>query len=437
MPGLKEKIARAGVVGAGGAGFPSAFKLTDGIDTILINAVECEPLLKTDYYILKTYRQRLEQTIEKLLEMKLAKECVIAIKEHSAHTLGIQSGAFCSGGSYWVIDNIYPAGDELVLIADVLGRSVGSGQLPISQGVVVYNLETLYNIANAMEDIPVTHKFLTVGGASGRTYVVKTPIGTPLQVIVDGLGITLDDSMAVIDGGPMMGNIVGRDAVVTKTTKGYLILPETSKTVALKRMNRSTELKRASSACCGCRMCTDLCPRHLLGHDIEPHKIVKMVANGVTDARVYLGAFSCSSCGVCDKIACCQGLSPRSVFASVKTELVQAGIKPPKREITPLSQREYRRVPTGRIVRRMGLDKYDRNDFFFLEISPDSVTINVKQHIGKAYPVAVRVGDCVKRGDVLVTDDGGLGAVVHASIDGRISQITERAVSIDGSDRSH
>lgn len=437
MSGLKEKIAKAGVVGAGGAGFPSAFKLADGIDTILINAVECEPLLKTDFYILKTYRERLEQTVAKLLEMKIAKACVIAIKEHNAHALGIESGEFCSGGSYRVLDNIYPAGDELVLIEDVLGRSVGSGQIPISQGVVVYNLETLYNIANALEDIPVTDKFLTVGGATGRTYVVRTPIGTPMLAIMDALGIVLDDTLAVIDGGPMMGNIVDRQAVVTKTTKGYLVLPKQSKTVSLKLRNRNMELKHASSACCGCRMCTDLCPRHLLGHDIEPHKIVKMVANGVTDARVYLGAFSCSGCGVCDKIACCQGLSPRSVFASVKAELAQAGIKPPKREITPLAVREYRRVPTQRVVRRMGLDKYNRDDFSYVELPSDSVTINLKQHIGKAYPVCVKVGDSVKRGDALVTDDGGLGAVVHASIDGQITQITERAVSIGGSNRGH
>ncbi len=435
---LKEQIAQAGVVGAGGAGFPSAFKLADGIETILINGVECEPLLKTDFYLYAAERTYLEKTLETLVEQSGAKEGVLAIKRHAAELLEIDAHTFGKSCRYAVIDNIYPAGDELVLIEEALGKCVGSGKLPISQGVVVYNLETLYNIGKALEGIPVTEKYVTIAGRTDKTFVLKVPVGTSLSYLLEQVGIVLSEDDAIIEGGPMMGKLCARDTVVTKTTKGYLILPKDSTIVTSRKVNLNVALKRASSACCGCRMCTDLCPRHLLGHAIEPHKIVKTVAQGIQDIKVFQGAFMCSSCSVCDTIACCQGLSPRMVFASVKGELVKQGLRPAPQDVKPRAERPYRRIPTGRILRRLGVEKYNRDTYEYMQLSnPKQVEVCLRQHIGGLYPLAVKVGDTVKTGDPLVTQGEGLGAYIHASIDGTITEITEKAVKIVESNRNH
>lgn len=435
---LKEQISRAGVVGAGGAGFPSAFKLADGIQTVLINGVECEPLLKTDFHLYATARSFLEETLERVVAQCGAKEGVLAIKRHAAQELGIEEHSFGKACRYAVIDNIYPAGDELVLIEEALGKTVGSGKLPISQGVVVYNLETLYNIGNAMEGKVVTEKFVTIAGRTEETTVLKVPVGTSLKYLLEQAGISLTEEDAVIEGGPMMGKLCGRDAVVTKTTKGYLILPKTSSVVTHRRMNQSAMLKRASSACCGCRMCTDLCPRHLLGHDIEPHKIVKTVAQGIQNTKVFQGAFMCSSCSVCDTIACCQGISPRMVFASVKGELIKQGLRPEPKDVQPREERILRRVPTQRILRRLGVQQYDRQEYTYIEPPcPKEVEIPLRQHIGGLYPLAVQAGDKVKQGEPLTKPGDGLGALIHASIDGTVAEITEKAVKIVESNRNH
>ncbi|MCI9626764.1 MAG: hypothetical protein HFI90_08270 [Clostridia bacterium] len=435
---LQEQISRAGVVGAGGAGFPSAFKLAEGIETVLINGVECEPLLKTDFHLYAAQRAFLEGTLETVVEQSGAKEGVLAIKRHAAELLGISAHSFGKSCRYTVIDNIYPAGDELVLIEEALGKTVGSGKLPISQGVVVYNLETLYNIGNAMAGKPVTEKFVTIAGRTEKTTVLKVPVGTSLSYLLEQADLTLTEEDAIIEGGPMMGKLSGADAVVTKTAKGYLILPKDSSVVMRRKLNQRVALSRAASACCGCRMCTDLCPRHLLGHDIEPHKIVKTVAQGIQNTKVFQGAFLCSSCSVCDTIACCQGLSPRMVFAGVKGELAKQGMRPEPKDVKPRQERTFRRVPTQRILRRLGVWQYDRDDYTYLEPPrPQEVEIPLRQHIGGLYPLAVKVGDRVKTGDPLTAQGEGLGALIHASIDGTVTEITEKAVKIVESNRSH
>ena len=147
MQTLKELIQKAGVVGAGGAGFPTHVKLADGIETILVNGTECEPLLKTDFYLLSKEAYRLEKALEKLVDITGAKQGVIGIKKHTAELLGMEEEKQVSKKiSYKFTGNVYPSGDEIVLIQETLGKAVPGGKLPISVGVVVLNVETLYNI---------------------------------------------------------------------------------------------------------------------------------------------------------------------------------------------------------------------------------------------------------------------------------------------------
>lgn len=431
---LKNKILSAGVIGAGGAGFPTHVKFCDGMETILINGTECEPLLKTDFHLLKEYGERLEEVLNLLVEKTGAKRAVIGIKKHTGQLLGIADGKTIGRVTYKHTADIYPAGDELVLIKETLGLTVPAGNLPISVGVVVLNVETLLNIGNALSGKGVYEKYLTVGGNTGKTYVLKAPVGTPVSHIFESLGITVPENHVVLDGGPMMGKIINHNtAVVTKTTKGLLIIDENTLCIQLKRRDYNKAVLHASSNCCGCRMCTDLCPRYLLGYPIEPHKAIAAVSNKIEDNKTFKGAFYCSDCGVCRTIACTQNLMPSLVFQRIKSELAKNGMRAEAvSESPPRPFREYRKIPVKRIINRLGISKYFRDEYEFKEISEaKKVFIGLKQHIGAPAVAVVKDGDKVKAGQLIAcAPEKALGTNIHSSVDGTVYSCTEAGITI-------
>ena len=366
---IKDKIEKAGVVGAGGAGFPSHIKILENIDTILINGVECEPLLKTDFHLIKTYKKELFEALNSLCDDLNIKSGVIAIKKHTAELLNIKDGENDKKAGFKIVKDIYPAGDEIVLIKEALGKNVPAGNLPSSVSVVVFNVETLLNIKNALSDIPVTEKYLTIGGNTDKAYVIKVPIGTPVLYIFERLGIFVPENNLVLDGGPMMGKIINhKTAVITKTTKGLLIIDKNTFCIRQKLTNLGSAVNRAAGSCCGCRMCTDMCPRYLMGYPIEPHKILQAFPK-TSENKTHKGAFYCSGCGVCEAIACPQNISPNKLFANIKSKLIKDEIKPERYEYSnPLSVREYRKIPASRIVDRLGIRKYYREEFDYIEV---------------------------------------------------------------------
>ncbi len=434
MQELKKMILEAGVVGAGGAGFPTHVKFAENIQTVLINGAECEPLAKTDFYLLREYGKELTEALNYIVEKVGAKNGVIGIKKHTGEELGIADGATDRKVSYKHLPDIYPAGDEIILIKEALGLDVPGGNLPISVGVVVLNVETLFNIKNAVSGKGVYEKFLTVGGETDKTYVLKVPVGTPVKHIFESLKIKVPSNHEVIDGGPMMGNIINPEtAVVTKTTKALLIIDENTLCIKIKKKNLSRAINQASSNCCSCRMCTDLCPRYLMGYPIEPHKIISAVSNGVADSKTFLGAFYCSNCGVCRTVACPQNLLPSLVFSKVKNELSKHGLRANVMEKTvPSTLREYRKIPVSRVIMRLGIKKYDRSFFEFKEI-PNSkkVSIPLKMHIGAPCVSLVKAGDKVKAGQLIASaPEKALGTSLHASISGTVEVSNESCIVI-------
>ena len=158
---LCEKLKRAGVVGAGGAGFPTYAKIGEGIDTVILNCAECEPLLKPHRQLLQKHAGVVLKGLDLLRESVGASRAIVALKP--SYTAAAEAACAeldsypCLTLSY--LPEIYPAGDEIVLIQETTGRTVGPGQLPRSVGVCVFNVETAYNAARAAENIPVTHNF--------------------------------------------------------------------------------------------------------------------------------------------------------------------------------------------------------------------------------------------------------------------------------------
>ena len=163
---LKRLMKDAGIIGAGGAGFPSYAKLAEGADTLLINGAECEPLLYTDYMILKRELSLVLSGINAVLENTDISRAVLAIKAHTAKRLSYKDGEMLDDNiKVKVLPDVYPIGDEVSLIYEALGRLVNPASLPITVGVIVYNVETMYNLGRFIRfGEPVLNKWLTVGG---------------------------------------------------------------------------------------------------------------------------------------------------------------------------------------------------------------------------------------------------------------------------------
>ena len=170
------------------------------------------------------------------------------------------------------MESFYPAGDEQTLVAEVTGQAVPPAGIPLDVGCVVSNVATMLSIADAMEGKPFIWKYLTVSGLVREPSVIHVPVGTSYADCIALAGGVSDENHIVVCGGPMMGKRMTRtqaaDACITKTTSGILLLPDIGPIAAAEKISVEHMKNRARSACIQCSQCTDLCPRHLLGH---PH----------------------------------------------------------------------------------------------------------------------------------------------------------------------
>ncbi|MCM1174525.1 MAG: 4Fe-4S dicluster domain-containing protein [Blautia sp.] len=433
---LKKIAKESGIVGAGGAGFPSYAKMTDKADTVILNCVECEPLLKLHKQLLASHAEEIVRMLDEVRETFGAEEAVIGIKNEHRHTIQILEEVLKDYDKVRIcaVRPTYPMGDEVILIYEATGRVIKPGGLPIDEHVVVYNTETMYNLYRAVHlGKPVTDKLVTIVGEIENPVTVNIPIGTTVGEAVSLAGKITVRNPAFIMGGPMMGRPGTANTVITKTTNAIIILSEDHKVVM--RMNKNLELERrkAASSCCQCRTCTEMCPRHALGHPIEPHRIMRAAANHDTsDLSVYMNTAYCSSCGLCENYACPQGLSPRSVIAEFKNGLRAAGIRGEKPEIADVvSDRELKKVPVTRLKARLGLMEYDV-PAPLTDKAPNvkRVRILMSQHIGAPARPSAAEGSTVKKGQKIADASEGLSVAIHASIDGIVEKVSEKEIVI-------
>ena len=436
---LQEKLRVGGVVGAGGAGFPSYAKLNKNADTIILNCAECEPLLKLHRQLLEKHAYEIMKTFSLVADTVGAQDAIIGIKKSYVQTIKAlqQHIEEFPKVKIHLLDEVYPMGDEVVLIYEATGRVVRPGGLPIEQGVIVFNVETIYNVYRALEkQMPVTDKYVSVVAEVSKPVTVRVPIGCTLDQVVEQAGeITTKDAVYFV-GGPMMGRIGNGSDPVTKTTNAILVLPKDHCIVMKKQRTSSIDLKRAASICCQCNSCTDLCPRNNLGHPIDPARFMRAAANGdFRDLNPYLDSHFCCSCGVCEMYACPQSLAPRTLLLDMKNGLRKAGVRPAQgvEPIPVQPSREYRKVPEERLMARLGLTKYDKDaPLDETLVSIPKVKILLSQHIGAPAVPCVNVGDTVAKGDVIAKPaEGKLGACIHASISGTVKAIADGCISIE------
>ena len=439
---FSDLLRSAGVVGAGGAGFPTYVKASSRAETVIVNAAECEPLLHKDVELLSRHTEDMLDGLELLMKSVGAAKGIVGLKRKHSSTLKIVETAAArrKGISVCALDDFYPAGDEYCLVYETTRRIIPPGGLPLDAGAVVCNVETLFNAARAAKN-PVTEKYLTVTGEVKNPVTLKLPVGTLFSEAIKLSGTTPDESMAIIDGGPMMGRIVTDfSEPVTKTTGGLIVLPKKHPLIVRKSEPRPVFSKIGRSACDQCSFCTQLCPRYLLGYAIEPHRAMRSLMFNPGDAPMHNEyGLLCCDCGLCTLYSCPEGLNPKSVCSASKSDLRAKGVAFKNSSVKLLQNsgphplREYRKTPVSRLVARLGLTKYKERKTAFSEseYKPGLVRLLLSQHVGTAARPVVKAGDSVSRGMVVAdVKREELGVPVHASISGVVSEINSRYIEI-------
>ena len=448
---LCQAVQAAGVIGAGGAGFPTHVKLAAQVDTVIANGAECDPLLQCDQRLMERHAAEIVRGVQAAMKATGARRGILALKEEyvgarAALQRVVDSAEHRSDLSLLLMESRYPAGDEFVLVYEATGRLVPEAGLPLHVGCLVQNVQTLFNITRAAEGTAVTHRLLSVVGAVARPTSLWAPLGTAIREVLAWAGgvqpprwsgRTADD-YAVVIGGPMMGRLAqDLDEPVTKTTSGLLVLPRDNPVVRSLSRSHSAWVKRGMSTCDQCRDCTDLCPRHLLGHELRPHEVMRAINYGLSrPADKITAAVLCCECRLCEAYACPLGLSPMAYYRSIKEQLrAQGWVNDVHKrdDLIAHPMREYRLVPTKRLIARLGLTEWEEQTCPLDEgnYCPAQVTIPLNQHIGAPAKPVVSVGDRVAVGDPIARiPEGKLGANVHASIAGRVADIDPTAIRI-------
>ena len=447
---LTEAIKQAGIVGAGGAGFPTHVKLAAKAEYFIVNAAECEPLIETDKFLMRQRAEDLIRGVELISGELGATKKYIALKAAYKTEIAILEEAIAKAKAdikLHKMDYFYPAGDEQVIVCEITGKSVPERGIPLAVGAVVDNVGTVLNIVDSLEGKPVIDKYLSVVGEVREPVMLHVSVGTPVTECVKAAHPTLS-KYAVVMGGPMMGKVYSSDEeiaklTITKTDGNIIVLPRDHYLVGSADLAVGHMKNRARSACIQCRMCTDMCPRYQTGHNMRPHMVMRnlyredIIESNEEFLRAFGDAANCSECGVCEMFACPMQLSPRKANQYIKGKLRERGIDVPKLE-KPVArpERELRKVPTNRLAARLGLSKYygRRLQDGVIELTPEEVTIPLKQHIGAPASAVVKEGDKVKKGQLIgEMAEGKLGANVHASIDGVVvkvdSNVTVRGVA--------
>ncbi len=430
---LSDSIRENGVVGSGGAGFPTAIKLSAKAGTYIVNAAECEPLLHKDKELLKHYSGPVLKGLQMAMKMVGATRGVIGIKEKYEDVIESLSRQLPPAVEICPLSDTYPAGDEFILVYEVTGKVIPPGGLPKDVGAVVNNVETLINIAQGK---PVTHKYLTVAGAVKEPVTLRVPVGMTYGEVLQAAGGALVERFEVLVGGIMMAKMApDLDEVVTKTTGGLIVLPHEHPLLDRYRLEWKHIDRIGKSACDQCSYCTELCPRYLLGHPIEPHKAMRALCFAPDKDPMIMGTLYCCECNLCSLFSCPEALDPKNVCVHDKVIARENGLRwsGDLTAIVPHPLASERRIPTKRLMSRLGLNVF-RNVGPLDEkpLKPGRVSIPLKQHAGAPSNPVIKAGDKVKEGQLIATiPDKALGANIHASITGKVTEVNNISIIIE------
>ena len=433
---LNEQIFNAGVVGAGGAGFPTHVKANSKVEYLLANGAECEPLLHKDYELMKHFAPEIVSGIKLMMRQTEAVKGYFGIKTKNSTAIeAVDKEIDGTAVEMSFLGDFYPSGDEYELVYESTKRLIPPHGIPLDVGCIVNNVETLYNIHNAEKGIPVTKKMVTVAGAVSNPVTFWAPIGMSFSELLKIAGGATVNEFGVFVSGLMMGKLsFNLDEVVTKTTAGIIILPREH--YLIKRMERPvSDMNRiGKSACDQCSYCTEFCPRYLLGYDVQPHKVMRSLVFTTSGESVWNQyADLCCACGICSLYACPEDLYPREACVQGKSVLAKQGASYEQTKpvnVHPI--KEGRRVPLKQLMKKLNVSNYNMpTPFIQPELSPERVKIQLKQHVGEPAEPCVSQGQEVEAGTLIANiNTSRLGAKIHSSISGIVEEITSKYIVI-------
>ena len=290
---LRERIRDAGMVGMGGATFPTHVKLSPPaekpIDTLILNGVECEPYLTADHRLMLEETERILTGVAIFQRVLGVEKAFIGIEANKPDAIEVMSKA-CAGRGIEVVplEVKYPQGAEKQLIAAITGREVPSGGLPMDVGVVVQNVGTAAAVADALEHgRPLVERIATITGpALSEPKNLRIRVGMSLQHLVDVCGGLKGDPAKIIMGGPMMGSAqLSLEAPAVRGTSGLLLFRE-----------GDLDLK-PEGPCIRCGRCVRACPVHIMPTTISAYARLDMI-----DEAESFDAMDCIECGCCTYI---------------------------------------------------------------------------------------------------------------------------------------
>jgi Na+-translocating ferredoxin:NAD+ oxidoreductase RnfC subunit len=414
-------------------------KLSSNAEIIIANGAECEPLTGSDRAVMTGQAHQVVRGLELSREAVGADRLIIGVKRKNKDAVSaMKTATEGTDIEIHLLEDVYPAGDEHVLVYEATGRVAPEGGIPLDVNVIVMNVNTLYNVAWAYDGHPVTRRFVTVSGEVKNPMTAVVPIGTTLKDVIEMAGGANTDKISVVVGGPMMGDVTDDlQRPIDKRTSGVLVLPSDHNLIRERTLSAHVLLKRTASVCIQCRACTDICPRYLLGHKLYPHLIMRVTNHMLFDPKdVIASSYLCTGCGLCQLYACPMYCTPTATLLRYKQELAQQKAKTPGAEKNPQPRpiREMRKIPLDRIIQRLGLSRYDVDiPVVDAALSPGAVRIALLQHTGEPAIPVVEERDKVQEGDLIGEIPAGkLGAAVHASITGTIRSVTTSMIEIDG-----
>lgn len=287
---ILQAIRNAGIVGLGGAAFPTHVKLTPNekkpTDTLLINGCECEPYLTADYRLMLEAPEPIITGALLAGQVVKARDIIIVIENNKPGAVEtVRRAADGTGVRVAVVKTKYPMGGERQLLPATVGREIPTGGLPLDVGVVVMNVSTTAAVARAVvREKPLTHRVMSVSGAGiAQPKNLLVPIGINYGDLVEYCGGFTPDAVRAVAGGPMMGFALGSlDTPVTKGTSGLTVLTQDD-------VYRAQE-----TACIRCGRCVDVCPLNLV-----PTKIAEAVRHSDWDLGRNYHMMACVECGCC------------------------------------------------------------------------------------------------------------------------------------------
>jgi len=288
---IRQIIREAGIVGMGGAAFPTHVKLSppEGkeVHTLIINGAECEPYLSTDHRVMVEQGEELIEGIKILLRACGAQKAIIGIEKNKPDAIENLSRLCRDEENIRVeaVPVVYPQGGERQLIKSLTGREVPVGGLPLDLGIVVQNVATAVAVHQAVNlGRPLIDRVVTVSGRGvAEPANVRVRLGTPIRDLIEFCGGMRDDAVKVVNGGPMMGKAVASlDDPVTKGTSGILVLTEAEVRIYEER------------TCIRCARCVDACPMRLM-----PNYLALYSRKSMYNDAEQIHLFNCIECGCC------------------------------------------------------------------------------------------------------------------------------------------